>query len=191
MRRPVALAYMDLQNVLIVGLWAFVVVLSVLLDQTAAQVQIKDAESPGTVMVEIRWPDDLATDVDLWVLSPSDVNPVGYSNLNGYTTNLLRDDVGRPDALNYENAYTRGAPAGEYIVNVHLYQNLSHAKEIPVEVSASVRVPSKIRIVITRTTVVLRKIGDEVTAFRFRLDGSQAPVPGSVNQIPRMLREAK
>ena len=34
---------------------------------------------PGNVIVEIRWPDEIDADVDLWVQAPGDI-PVGYSN---------------------------------------------------------------------------------------------------------------
>ena len=54
--------------------------------------------------------------------------PVGYSNKGGVIFNLLRDDLGkRADAtgMNYEVSYSRGIPAGEYTVNVHLYRNTS------------------------------------------------------------------
>ena len=70
-------------------------------------------QPPGNVMVEARWPDQLDTDVDLWVQAPGDV-PVGYSNKGGAVFNLLRDDLGRRgrDRLNYEVSYSRGMPAG-------------------------------------------------------------------------------
>ena len=77
------------------------------------------------MIVEVRWPDQLDSDVDLWVQAPGDV-PVGYSNKGGAIFNLLRDDLGqRADAtgMNYEVSYSRGIPPGEYMVNVHLYRN--------------------------------------------------------------------
>ena len=76
--------------------------------------------APGNVTVEMQWPDKLDADVDLWVQAPGD-GPVGYSNKSGKVFNLLRDDLGKSQDMtdyNYEVAYTRGAPAGEYIVNV-------------------------------------------------------------------------
>ena len=92
-------------------------------------------------MIEARWPDQLDTDVDLWVQVPGDV-PVGYSNKGGADFNLLRDDLGElADAtrMNYEVSYSRGMPAGEYTVNLHLYRNSSHAARVPVTVVASVK----------------------------------------------------
>ena len=37
---------------------------------------VKTATPPGNVIVEIRWPETLDTDVDLWVQGPKD-QPVG------------------------------------------------------------------------------------------------------------------
>ena len=55
--------------------------------------------------------------------APGDV-PVGYSNKSGKIFNLLRDDLGSQDITdyNYEVAYTRGTPGGEYVVNLHMYR---------------------------------------------------------------------
>jgi hypothetical protein len=77
--------------------------------------------APGNVTVEMQWPDKLDADVDLWVQAPGDV-PVGYSNKSGKVFDLLRDDLGMAQDMtdsNHEVAYSRGAPAGEY-VNVHI-----------------------------------------------------------------------
>ena len=72
------------------------------------------AKSPGNLTVELRWPDDINADVDLWVEAPGDV-PVGYSNKGGRVFNLLRDDLGDTadlTGLNYEFRYSRGVPEG-------------------------------------------------------------------------------
>ncbi len=147
-------------------------------------------EPPGNVMVEVRWPDELDTDVDLWVQAPGDV-PVGYSNKGGAIFNLLRDDLGnRNDAtrLNYEVAFARGVPEGEYTVNLHLYRNLA-GKPVPVTVVTSVKAaPAEpARQQLARETTQVRE-GQEVTAYRFRLDEKGGLVPGSVTDLARNLR---
>ena len=58
----------------------------------------KDTAAPGNVIVEVRWPTELDSDVDLWVQAPGDV-PVGYSNKGGAMFNLLRDDLGQQPTL--------------------------------------------------------------------------------------------
>ena len=91
-------------------------------------------------MVELRWPQELDADVDLWVQAPGDV-PVGYSNKGGRVFNLLRDDLwhrGDVTGLNHEIAYSRGIPAGEYTVSLHLFRNTG-AYPVPTVVAISLK----------------------------------------------------
>ena len=147
---------------------------------------------PGNVMFEAFWENDLDCDVDLWVSGPGDVRPVGYSNKSGQTFNLLRDDLGTSNdvsGLNFENAYSRGLPAGEYIANVHMYRiNTSHFPVV-VKVIASVKLSADASPVqIAVATVLLTHNDDEQTAIRFRLDERGMLVQGSVNHLFRPLR---
>jgi hypothetical protein len=150
-----------------------------------------DAEPPGNVIVEIRWPDEIDSDVDLWVAAPGDI-PVGYSNKGGVIFNLLRDDLGkRADAtgMNYEVSYSRGIVAGEYTVNVHLYRNTAGVLPIPVTVVTSVKKSSKesARQVLASNIELVRE-GEELTVYRFRLSEDGDLVPGSVHSLQRKLR---
>jgi hypothetical protein len=148
-------------------------------------------EPPGNVMVEVRWPDQLDTDVDLWIEAPGDV-PVGYSNKGGAIFNLLRDDLGRKaDAtdLNYEVTYSRGIPPGEYTVNVHLYRNAGAVLPIPVTVVTSVKkAPAERARQLLASKVELVHEGQELTVYRFRLSEKGDLVPGSVHSLQRELR---
>jgi hypothetical protein len=152
------------------------------------------APAPGNVIVEISWPDDLDTDVDLWVQAPGDV-PVGYSNKGGVLFNLLRDDLGRQSDvtnINYEVSYSRGIEPGEYTVNAHLYRDMSGNLPIPVVVSVSVKTsPQTAAKRILNTKVLLHYQGEEVTAFRFELDENGKLIPGSVYDLPKPLRSRK
>jgi hypothetical protein len=158
---------------------------------------VKSADAmdpPGNVIVEVRWPDELDADVDLWVEGPGDV-PVGYSNKGGKLFNLLRDDLGRrSDAteLNYEVSYSRGIVAGEYTVNVHLYRNLSRQLPIPATIVASVKRSSmESARQLVSTKVALGREGQELTVFRFRLDADGNLQPGSVHSLFKPLRAWK
>ena len=148
-------------------------------------------EPPGNVIVEVRWPDELDTDVDLWVEAPGDV-PVGYSNKGGAIFNLLRDDLGRKaDAtdLNYEVSYSRGIAPGEYTINVHLYRNSARVLPVPVTVVTSVKKsPSERARQLLASKVELGREGQELTVYRFRLSESGDLVPGSVHSLQRELR---
>ena len=123
-------------------------------------------------------------DVDLWVRAPGDV-PVGFWNQGSRFFNLLRDDLGATaDAtnLNYEIAYSRGIPGGEYVVNAHMY-GPKGPESIPVKAVVSVRKPTGETEQLLHTDVVLRHHNEEVTAFRFRLTESGNLVPGSVTTV--------
>ena len=172
------------RDVIMLALAGFVAIVIILLPHL---------NPPGNVIVEIRWPETLDTDVDLWVQGPKD-QPVGYSNQGGLIFNLLRDDLGHRDDIskvNYEVAYSRGRPAGEYVVNLHLYRNVSGISPIPVTVIASLKKnPGSSAVALATTNVKLRGENQEITAFRFRLSEQGNLVPGSIHTLPKPLRTA-
>jgi hypothetical protein len=131
--------------------------------------------------------------VDLWVQAPGD-RPVGYSNKSGQIFNLLRDDLGKAHDItdyNYEVAYTRGTPGGEYVVNLHMYRGRSVSYPVAVKIVASVKGdPTGAAKQLVAATVQLRKEGQELTALRFRLDRNGGLVAGSVNSLFKPLRVA-
>lgn len=180
------------RDVLMLALSGFVAIVILLLPHLNPPTKAEERMlPPGNVIIEIRWPDEIDADVDLWVEAPGDV-PVGYSNKDGTIFNLLRDDlgfVGDVAAINYEVSYSRGIPAGEYTVNVHLYRNPARRYPVPVIVIASIkRTPGMpVRRLVT-TEVNLRRDGEEITVFRFKLDDQADLIPGSIHSLPRMLR---
>ncbi|MCS6877624.1 MAG: hypothetical protein RMK73_09775 [Geminicoccaceae bacterium] len=186
-----AVVFRDLITLALAGFLVCIVLVLPHINPAKAKPRPEGLEPPGNVVVEIRWPDPLDADVDLWVQGPDDV-PVGYSNKGGRLFNLLRDDLGhRADAsgLNYEVAYSRGIEAGEYVVNLHLYRDQSGALPIPVTVVASVKPSAKESTrQLLATTVELVREGEERTVFRFRLDAAGNLVPGSVHDLPLPLR---
>lgn len=156
--------------------------------------QSEDADrAPGNVVIEIQWQDGLDADVDLWVQAPGDT-PVGYSNKGGKSFNLLRDDLGKISDvtdLNYEIAYSRGIPAGEYTVNVHMYRAGQTQFPLPVKIVASVKSsPEESTRQLLTTTVMLIRENEEITAFRFRLDEKGNLARGSVHSLQKPLRAA-
>ena len=181
------------RDVIMLALAGFVAMVILLLPHInppgrAAQ---ENTQPPGNVIVEVRWPDELDCDVDLWVEAPGDI-PVGYSNKGGVIFNLLRDDLGRrADAtgMNYEVSYSRGIVAGEYTVNVHLYRNAAGVFPIPVTVVTSVKKSAKesARQVLAGN-IELGREGQELTVYRFKLSEDGDLVPGSVHSVQRNLR---
>jgi hypothetical protein len=181
------------RDVIMLALAGFVAMVILLLPHLnpPGEAAEETTQPPGNVIVEVRWPDELDTDVDLWVEAPGDT-PVGYSNKGGAIFNLLRDDLGkRADAtgLNYEVSYSRGTPSGEYTVNVHLYRNASRVFPVPVTVVASVKKsPKESARQLLASKVELTREGEELTVYRFRLDEDGDLVPGSVHSLQRNLR---
>lgn len=143
-------------------------------------------DPPGNLVASIAWPAG-SIDVDLWVKSPGD-EAVGYSRKSGKVWSLLRDDLGTSNDLsgmNFESAFTRGLPDGEYIVNVRCY---GCAGKTPVPVSVEVRLATGE--LVWSGTVVLVSDKQEKTALRFVMRGGKV-VPGSASHVFREIRGAK
>ncbi len=183
------------RDVIMLALLGFVTIVILLLPHLHPPTAAKESiQPPGNVIVEVRWPDELDTDIDLWVQAPGDV-PVGYSNKGGRIFNLLRDDLGHSDdvtGLNYEVAFTRGTPAGAYTVNLHLYRNNAGRLPISAVVVVSVKsTPDSPARPIASEKVDLVHVGQEVTVVRFSLDDSGNLMPDSIHQLQRGLRTAQ
>jgi len=178
------------RDVLMLALIGFVAMVIMLLPHLSRKhEENRDTYTPGNVVVEIHWPDDLPVDVDLWVQAPHDV-PVGFWNQGSRFFNLLRDDLGlEGDATgrNYEVSYSRGIPAGEYTVNVHMYGTVPHGVRVPVRVVVSVKPMYGELEQLLETRIELTRRNQEETAFRFRLRDSGELVPGSVTTLRRRL----
>jgi hypothetical protein len=145
-----------------------------------------EAPPPGNVIVEMRWPDDVCVDIDLWMLPPTG-NRVGFSSMNTDYANLLRDDTGcsaDPSGMNYENMFTRGIKPGKYTVNAHWYSGMltNNPDSVTVRIIVSVKksVSRSMREILV-TDLTLDKVWQELTAFSFELDEDGELVPGSVN----------
>ena len=182
--------FRDVVMLALVGFVAIVVMLLPHLNPPGAKTA-DNMTPPGNVIVEIRWPDEIDADVDLWVQAPGDV-PVGYSNKGGAVFNLLRDDLGnRVDVtgLNYETSYSRGIQPGEYTVNLHLYRNPSGVFPVPVTVVTSVkRNANDTARQLLASDVLLVGEGEEVTVYRFDLSEEGNLLAGSVHSLHKALR---
>lgn len=167
--------------------------------QKKEEAKKEEVKSAGDMMVEIHWPPKIDIDIDLWVKSPDDEKPVGYSNRAGKTFNLLRDDLGRPnDATdrNYEMVYARGLPAGEYIINIHFFRRGETevaVPEVPVELVISTKSAGAgkevggMKQIITRKAM-LRLVEEEITVVRFVIREDGELDQESVNDLEQGLR---
>lgn len=166
-----------IQDTLLAMLLAVVAIVMLVLPSVNPKAEADPIDPPGNLVASIAWPAG-KIDVDLWVAFGDDA--VGYSQKSGLVWSLLRDDLGTANdqtPLNFESAFTRGLPDGEYIINVKCY---GCAGNVPVPVSVEVRLAEGG--VIWRGVVDLVKEKQERTAIRFRVaDG--AVVKGSESSV--------
>ena len=89
-------------------------------------------------------------------------------------------------------SYSRGIPAGEYAVNLHLYRNAARVYPVPVTIVTSVKKsPQDSARQLLASEVELTREGQELTVYRFELDDDGGLVPGSVHSLQRGLRSWK
>lgn len=164
------------RDVIFLALISFVAMLMIVIPFLADQTEkeTKEILSPGNVIVEIFWDNNLTDDIDLWVIGPGEPGPIGFSNKSGTIWNLLRDDLGYSSdlsGLNYENSYSRGLKAGWYRFNVHWYTSKSNIDEIKINMVVSIKkTPTATTKQIMSREVILTLAAKETTVFYFYLD---------------------
>ena len=77
--------------------------------------------------------------------------------------------------MNYEVAFSRGIPAGEWTINLHWFSNAQGAVEVPVKVLITMKkddseVSKSAPLTIMSKHVILKRVGQEVTVIRFTTD---------------------
>lgn len=140
----------------------------------------------GDLMVTIKWPDKEDVDVDLWVKSPDDPMPIGYSRVRGTTFAILKDITGisnNPTGRMREVVFGDGMPDGRYTVNVHLYRNASRLTDIPVDAEVLAVDVGRI-VVIVKRKVILRWIGQEITIANFTIKNNKLVGKPDEQQLP-------
>ena len=79
------------RDVILLALLGFVALVILLLPHVnPPENKTADLMTPGNVIVEIKWPDSIDADVDLWVRAPGD-GAVGWSQRGG----TIFDQIGR------------------------------------------------------------------------------------------------
>jgi hypothetical protein len=133
-------------------------------------------------IITMSWPDQHPDDVDLYVQDPAG-KLVWYNQKDQGLMVLERDDRGDTNDFAYvdkrkvrlpireELVSIRGVVAGEYTVNIHLYEHI--ARE-PVPVSVKIEKLNPTLQIVDYKTIALDHTDEEKTALRFTLaeDGS-------------------
>jgi len=175
-------AFVDVLLITVAALGCYIFMVMSSINPPAAQ---DAAPPPGTIAVSIGWPPN-SDDVDLHVLAPGD-RAVYFKRKNGKVFDLLRDDLGLvndPTPVNYETAFSRGMPDGEYVVNIVCFS----CAELPVTVAVEVRISANgTSTLLFSGPVELVRDKQTRTAVRFTVSGGAVDMT-SLNQIYKEVR---
>jgi hypothetical protein len=136
-------------------------------------------------MITMEWPGDLDYDVDIYVRDPEG-NIMFYNNREVGFLNLERDDLGRSNNVvvvdgkevraskfHEEIVSIRGFMAGEYVVNVHLFNSKIGGQSVPCPITVTMTKFNPSINEIFKQDVVLDHEGEEkhITRFTMTEDG--------------------
>ena len=137
----------------------------------------KTVDAKAEFIITVIWPSEMDDDVDTYVEDPEG-NLIAFNRREQGLMHLDRDDTGVAfDTIstsfgiveykeNREMVSIRGYVPGEYVVNVHMFTKREEA-ETPVTIILEKINPYR---VVTGRNVVLVKVGEEKTAFRFTVN---------------------
>ena len=137
----------------------------------------KTVDAKAEFIITVIWPSGMDDDVDTYVEDPEG-NLIAFNRREQGLMHLDRDDTGVAfDTIstsfgiveykeNREMVSIRGYVPGEYVVNVHMFTKREDA-ETPVTIILEKINPYR---VVTGRNVVLVKVGEEKTAFRFTVN---------------------
>lgn len=157
------------------------------------QAQEAGLRTEGAYAVIMDWPNDSPDDVDLYARDPSG-NIIYFNSRDLGLMHLEHDDQGAASdkaklgsgevrvEKNEERIILRGIVPGEYVINVQMYDKRS-APATPVTIRL-VRLKGE-DVELAKKERVLKRSGDEATAFRFTLNADGTV--GGVNELERSL----
>ena len=178
------MAFRDILFLMVLSLVIIIFLLTFLINPVELT---EDLPNRTEFIVEVFWPKGSVHDVDLWGLGPDGV-PVGWGDhKEGPLLNLERDDRGMVDdvsELNYETLTVRKRQPGEYVINLHLYEDFDAPLPVPVKVTVTGTGRAG---KFFSNEVLLRRRKEEVTAVRFELDYDGNVIPGSVHNLKKSI----
>jgi len=98
-----------------------------------------DIPAKAEILITLEWDDESADDIDIWVQGPLMGAPISFQNKHSGFMHLDRDDLGRTSdfmwidgeriviKINREVVSMRGIAAGDYYINIHVYNKASNS----------------------------------------------------------------
>ncbi len=92
-----------------------------------------DIPSKAEIMLTLEWDNEVADDIDIWVVGPVLGAPISFQNKHSGYMHLDRDDLGRSSdvmmidgekiiiKINREVVTLRGIAPGDYYINIQVY----------------------------------------------------------------------
>lgn len=182
------LAFVDLLFNILLGFVFLFIVAFLLINPVAKRA---DIEQPAYYMITMTWPDENASDVDLWVKDPVG-NTVFFLYREQGLMSLDRDDLGTINdiveingqkievKLNREVVTIRGIVPGRYLVGAHFYSLRDSVVEtFPVTIEVVRMRPYEI---VYKQTKTMTQRGQVLDFYQFTIydDGSFGEVVDSI-----------
>ena len=169
-------AFLDI--VMFLGLFFAMMFIVSIIYMNKKEPDAKKVDIRAEYIITLSWDKEVKSDIDLWLEDPAN-NLVFYQRKTDGFMALKRDDIGHSDdtvtlpngdvikySENRETITIRKVIPGEYICNVHMFN--SNGVKFPIEATVvlhNIREGKEIH----RETVVFKRNGEEITAFRFTL----------------------
>jgi len=166
------IAFVDLLFNILLGIFILFYLSQLLINEPSS----KKIDSTAQVAITLDWPDDIPSDIDLWIMDPIGTI-VGYQNEDGALMHLERDDLGNSNdtvyvgdqkiivAANHETITLRGLISGEYRINVHYYKDHTDGTPVPLQLKL-IQINPKYKLVMVKDIIIKRE-GDEMSIFQF------------------------
>ncbi len=153
-----------------------------------------ETKIPGSLAIELFWPDKIPVDIDMWVRAP-EATPVGYSRKSGTIFNLLRDDLGTLGDIapaNVEHVFSRGITPGDYVVNAHFYKdNRADKGPILLTLIVTLKHDGSNPIKVHTNKIPIDRQNIEMTLVRFTIKKDGSFDYDSINRVPIKIRSQK
>lgn len=180
------ISFLDVLFIMVLFFSTLFVIALVMINIEKKKEQDEKITTIAKYVIRITWKE--SSDVDLWVRDPGG-NYVYFNRRQDGLMHLNIDDLGvvgdafkldghehKADLINTEQVVIRGFVPGEWIVNVHLYNDRNHKVPVTIEILEPKRGS------IFKGEVELIERGHEVTVTRFKMDKSGKIT--SYNKLP-------